>query len=86
MSQENVEIVRRVWDAAERRDTEAVFALYDPAVVWDASRIPETLAGVYHGHEGVRRFFRDWLESFEAHDTRPEAFIDAGDNVSWAFG
>ena len=30
MSQENVEIMRRVYEAAGSRNSEAVFALYDP--------------------------------------------------------
>jgi ketosteroid isomerase-like protein len=34
-----------------------------------------------NGHEGVRRYFREWLESFEAHDARAETFIDAGDDA-----
>ena len=29
----------------------------------------------------MRRYFQDWLESFEAHHARAEEFIDAGDNV-----
>jgi ketosteroid isomerase-like protein len=29
----------------------------------------------------VRRYFREWLESFEAHSARAETFIDAGDDV-----
>jgi hypothetical protein len=38
MSRENVEIVRGVYDAVARRDTERVLDLYDPNVVWDMSR------------------------------------------------
>ena len=30
MSQENLEVVRKVSDAAARRDTAAIFDLYDP--------------------------------------------------------
>ena len=81
MSEENVEIVRRIMEAFERRDTKASFAPFDPAVVWDASRIPDPMAGVYHGHEGIREFWRQWLGSFEAHGTHVETLIDAGDNV-----
>jgi ketosteroid isomerase-like protein len=36
VSQENVEIVRRIMEAFERRDTKSTFAAFDPAVVWDA--------------------------------------------------
>jgi ketosteroid isomerase-like protein len=38
MSLENVEIVRRAWEAWEREDWEPLYALYDPAIVWDARR------------------------------------------------
>ena len=82
MSRENVEVVRRLWEAAERQDDQAVYALYDPAIVW-ASTIngPLEVGGHYHGHEGVRQFFLDWLESFETYQAQAETFIDAGGRV-----
>jgi ketosteroid isomerase-like protein len=79
MSQENVEIVRRLWEAWERRDTEAVLGLYDPAIVWEVRASP--LSGSYVGHEGVRQYFREWMEAFEGYDAKAETFIDAGDKV-----
>jgi ketosteroid isomerase-like protein len=33
------------------------------------------------GHDGVRQYFHEWLESFEAHEAPAERFIDAGDDV-----
>jgi ketosteroid isomerase-like protein len=85
MSQENVEIVRRLWDAASRRDVEAVLALYDPEVEFDVSRHPLTsLIGgrrVYHGHEGLRSFFRERGEALENVEDVYEELIDAGDHV-----
>ena len=81
MSNENVEIVRRIWKAAERRDRKAVFELYDTGIVWDASTVPGPIAGIYHGHEGVRQYMRDWREAFETHRVRAETFIDAGGRV-----
>ena len=82
MSQENVEFVRRIWEASERRDTAAVFALYDPAIVWDFSHAaPVELRGLYHGYDGLRQFFRQWLEPFENFHAEAETFIDAGDSV-----
>jgi hypothetical protein len=44
MSQENVEIVRRIYDAAAcrgvaaRRDAATARILYDPEIVWDMRR------------------------------------------------
>jgi ketosteroid isomerase-like protein len=82
MSQENVEIVRSLWEAAERRDDETVFALYDPAIVWESHLVgPMERGGVHHGHEGVRQFFRDWLESFGSYEAHAETVVEAGDKV-----
>jgi dienelactone hydrolase len=50
MSEENVEVVRRVHEAAARRDAAAVLALYDSEVELDASRLG--LVG-YAGGRGV---------------------------------
>jgi ketosteroid isomerase-like protein len=79
MSQENVEIVRRAWEASDRRDTEALFALYDPAIVWHSHYGP--ISGSYHRHEGVRQFFREWTDALETFRARAVEFIDAGDCV-----
>jgi uncharacterized protein len=82
MSQENVEIVRRLWEAAERRDSQAVFALYDPAIIWESGQAgPLEVGGRYRGHDGVRQFFRQWLESFETYQAQAETFIEAGSRV-----
>ena len=54
MSEENVEIVRRVYDAAAQRDADGIFALYDPEVELDASRLGLADLDVYHGHDGLR--------------------------------
>lgn len=81
MSQENVEVVRRVWDAAQRGDTTAVFELYDPAIVWEVHYGAPELKGVYEGYEGVRRLFEQWREPFEAYHEHVETLIDAGASV-----
>ena len=81
MSKKNVEIARRVLNAPEHEGVEALFALYDPQIVWDQRAGPIELVGVYHGHEGVREFWRQWLESFESQKAHPEEFIDAGNKV-----
>jgi ketosteroid isomerase-like protein len=82
VSQENVEIVRATWEAWERGDMEAIFAFYDPAIVWDQTGYGAPgLADLYHGHDGVKQFFRDWLAPFESYYARPEEFIDAGEAV-----
>jgi ketosteroid isomerase-like protein len=81
MSQQNVEVVQRVFDAVARRDTAAVLALYDPKVEWDTSRgsLGELLGGtVYHGHEGLRSLFHQLHEPWESYEDHLEELIDAG--------
>jgi ketosteroid isomerase-like protein len=56
----NVEIVRASWEAWRRRDMEALFDFYDPAIEWDMTRSNVPDMGVCYGHEGVRAFFREW--------------------------
>jgi ketosteroid isomerase-like protein len=47
MPEENVEIVRRAYEAAAQRDAAAVIALYRPEVEWDISRSPNP-SETYH--------------------------------------
>lgn len=83
MSRENLEIVRRLFDAISRRDAEAVLSFYDPDVEWDGSRAGPGafIVGTYHGHDGLRRYFREWNEAWENVDYHVEDLTDAGEQV-----
>ena len=83
MSEENVEIVRRVYEAAARRDPATVLALYDPEVELDPSRLQTVglFDRVYHGHDGLRSFFREWHEAWEGIEYDYDELIDAGERV-----
>jgi ketosteroid isomerase-like protein len=84
MSQENVEIVRTLLDGFAHRQHERAFELYDPEIEWDASRMVVGLpdaAGVYHGHEGVRAYWRNWLSAWSDLDFELQDVLDAGDEV-----
>jgi len=62
------EIVRRLFEDFAGGRTETAFEVYDPNVVWDGTPLgPEAgeLATAHMGHEGVRRWWRDWLEAWE---------------------
>jgi ketosteroid isomerase-like protein len=80
MSQENVEVVRAVIDAFNRRDLEAWQALSHPDVETDWSASNGLEAGIYRGREETDRFWRTF-ETFESVTTEPERFIEAGDFV-----
>jgi ketosteroid isomerase-like protein len=78
-----VEVVRRVYEAAARRDPATVLALYDPEVELDPSRLQAVglFDRVYHGHDGLRSFFREWHEAWEGIEYDYDELIDAGERV-----
>ena len=84
MSQANVDVVRRIYDAAARRDDETPFELYAEDIVCDlshASRVALAMKPVYHGHDGVRQYWRETTSAFGEIDFEVEELIDAGDRV-----
>jgi ketosteroid isomerase-like protein len=84
MSRENVEVVRRLYEAARRGDAETVLSLYHREVELDFSRIPHATVigrGLYHGHEGLRSWYREWDEAWESFEQVYEELIDVGEHV-----
>jgi ketosteroid isomerase-like protein len=84
MSRENLEIVRRIYDAVTRRDAAAAFELYSEDIVWDTSSWRQAELDqkrVYTGHEGVRRAWRERLAAFGEIDFEVEELIEVGDRV-----
>jgi ketosteroid isomerase-like protein len=80
VSQENVQIARRVHEAFNRRDMAAFLELLDPEVEWIP--IMASLEGsVYRGHAGVRRWIAELDTDWESFETCPEEFRDLGDRV-----
>jgi ketosteroid isomerase-like protein len=75
MSRENVETVRRAYDALRRRDLHAVLDVLDPEVE-ATSRLADAEGTVYRGREGVRRMIDELLSVFP--DWAPEV-VDARD-------
>ena len=81
MTQDNVAIVRASWEAWSRGDMDALFEFYDPAVEWDMTHSYVPDMGVYHGHEGIREFFREWRAFFAEYYAEPEQFIGTDEHV-----
>lgn len=57
----------------------------DVKIVWDTSASGLPSAGVYHGREGVRRFFRDWLAPWTDYEIEARHCVDAGGAVVLVF-
>jgi uncharacterized protein len=77
MSEENVELVRRLYEAFATRNAAAITAGLDPEIEWRSIEDTETR----HGHHGVATSVVGWLETWEQHDLQPEEYLDAGDHV-----
>jgi ketosteroid isomerase-like protein len=80
MSEENVEIVRQVYERLNRVDAEGVVELCDDELVMDMSeRVfnPDT----YRGHDGIRRFCEGVSDAWESYRWDVEETRVAGDSV-----
>ena len=80
MSEENIEIVRRMYEQANERP-EALYEMLADDVHWDASAAGQLELSTVHGREAVVEFFRRWVGAFEDWGFEPEELIDAGDCV-----
>src|SRR5919205_2605272 len=79
MNEENVELIRRGYEAYARRDFQAVFALLDPEVeIRQTELLP--WGGTYRGHEQAREFFRKLSEHTDGMP-EPTGYISAGEDV-----
>ena len=76
MSQENVEIVRRGFEASVRGDLDEVLASLDPDVVYK----PAQEAAV-RGRNAVRASLERWEAEWDEVQMTSEEIIDAGDHV-----
>ena len=79
MSQENVEIVRSIYEAAKRRDWDRAFRDQHPDVEWIMP--PGLVAGTFRGREEIKRFWEDWAGTWEQYSVEPTDIIESGDKV-----
>jgi ketosteroid isomerase-like protein len=80
MSQENVEIIRRIAEAFERGGLDKFREYYHPDIEWhEDPSFPE--AGVYRGLEAVEAYNRQFLSEFAEMHYEPQELIDANEHV-----
>ena len=81
MSQENVEIVRKCFEAFRRSDFEALFAHISPDIeVHPNPREPDAERR-YEGRDGMLDYLDNWLSGWEKYTVEPRRFIEAGEFV-----
>jgi ketosteroid isomerase-like protein len=81
MSQENVEIVRRGIDAWNRGDVDEILVSADPDIEWRPSGLFPGLDPVYSGHDGYRKFWRDFYAAWNSIRISVRGLQDCGESV-----
>jgi ketosteroid isomerase-like protein len=81
VSEQNIELHRRLIEAYNERDTDAFIALCDPQI--EVHSVFSTPGGAdYIGHDGVRRWHRELDETWgDQFCVQPEAFFDLGEDT-----
>lgn len=80
MSEENVEVVRKIFNAWNRSDFDAAWAFCDSGLVIDRSR-SRLDQRVYRGADEVARFWSDWRATWATTHWEIDELIDADDDV-----
>jgi ketosteroid isomerase-like protein len=86
MSQENVEVVRRLTEALNARDLDRYYVeFFDPEVEWRTS-VEDPDAAIHRGLQAYKRYVEQWIESFDGLRADVEEYIDVdGDRVlTWS--
>jgi uncharacterized protein len=80
MSQENVEIVRSIYEAFNRGDWDAAYRDQRPDV--ELTTPPGPNAGTYRGRQECQGFWEEMLTAFDAWSAEPEEFFERGDQIA----
>ena len=81
MSRENVELVRRGYQAFNDRDLDAMVGNFTEDVEWRLiGGFADLMGAEFSGHDAVRHFVDDWLENLGGR-AEIESILEAGDRV-----
>jgi ketosteroid isomerase-like protein len=81
VSQGNVDVVGRSFEAFNARDVNELVGLSTPDCEWLPFRA-QLVGIVYRGHEGIRRFVSDIEDDWEGYQVDPLEFYDRGERVA----
>jgi ketosteroid isomerase-like protein len=80
MSQENVNIVRRLTEALNARDLDRYYAeFFDPEIEWQTSA-EDPDAAIHRGVQAYKGYLEQWIESFDGLHADVDEYIDVGDD------
>jgi ketosteroid isomerase-like protein len=73
-----VELTRSLWEAASRRDCDAVMGFFGPEPVW------ETTLVTLDGSAAIRERLEEWFGAFDVLEFELEETLDLGNGVTLA--
>jgi ketosteroid isomerase-like protein len=80
MSQENMEVVGKLYEAFARGEIDSILAQVDPEIEFDLSdRLPDE--GIHRGREAYRQFLKRTFELWAGFRVEVEELLDVGDAV-----
>ena len=81
MSEQDVQLVRGVFEAINRRDVQAVLDAFHPDA--DMSTLTSELVQgkAYRGHTGIREYFSSFADVWEELQLDPDEIRDLGDRI-----
>ena len=92
MSEENIELVRRLFaelasegsprEFGQRMTDDALSRFLDPGIEWVPVTHSLLAVDSYRGFDGVRRFWGEFLSTWESYRVEPLRFHDAGELVA----
>ena len=81
LSEQNIDLHRRIMEAIRKRDVEAGIAISDPEIELETV-FTAVGGGAYRGHDGLRRFQKEFEEVWgDQFFIEPEAFFDFGERT-----
>jgi ketosteroid isomerase-like protein len=80
MAPTNIELTLQAYEVFNRRDLDALLALFDEEIEIE-SRIV-AMEGAFRGHEGARSWYDAFLEAFPDYTVEPGELRELGDDMT----
>jgi ketosteroid isomerase-like protein len=79
MSQENVEVVQRQFQACRDGALDEAAKYWHPDIEWRAIEGAADDVGIIRGEGGLRRYYQDWIDTMDAMEAHVEEVLFHGD-------